>query len=343
MDFVKFPLILFIVALHCYTAVRIGNDCWWHLVYPFLTIGEIGVPSFFFISGYLYFFNVSDGNLQYKRKTKSRIKTLLIPYILWNTLMLLLDLALQSNPVTGAFFTGGNKPIAEYGFVDFLQCYLYQGEWNLGFATPILSPMWYVRNLMVFCLVAPAIYYALKYLKWALVLLFGIWWISTPGDAFTQSSLFFFCLGASVKINGIDILNISPKAKKIFLVLYCLLFLADYLVHTEIQCQYPLLVHRLNLIASIYAVLLVGERISRDFHWNNLMAGSSFFIYAMHYPVTMALRKATVRLLPTDNGLIAFALYIASIVIVTALCLFVYSSMKKICPTVLNVLTGSRN
>lgn len=343
MDFVKFPLIVFIVMLHCYTAVQIDNDVWWHCVYPFLSIGEIGVPSFFFISGFLYFYNVSDGNLQYRRKTKSRVKTLLIPYILWNTLIILLDFVLQSNPFTASFFTGGNKPIADYGLVDFLKCYIYQGEWNFSFATPILSPMWYVRNLMVLCLISPVVYYILKYFKWVAVLLLGIWWMTTSNIAFTQSSVFFFCLGACVKINDLDILKVSSKVKKIFFVFYFILFLADYLVHTEISCQYPLYIHRLNLIASIYAVLLVGEKISRCHQWTGMISGSSFFIFALHYPLTMALRKATVKFVQVDNGLLIFAIYLVTIFIVVGICLLVYSSMKKACPSFLNLLTGSRN
>lgn len=344
LDFVKFPLIVFIVTLHCYTAVRIDNGLWWHCAYPFLTIGEIGVPSFFFISGLLYFFNVEKGNLQYRRKTKSRVKTLLIPYIIWNTLMFLLYFLIQSNSTTASFINGGSKPIAEYSLTDFICGYLYQGDWALGSSTPYLSTMWYVRNLMALCLFAPVIYYVTKYLKWLWVLILCLWWMTWQGVAdYSPASIFFFCLGAHVKINNIDVLGVSSKVKKIFFILYSALFVTDYLVHTEISGQYPLYIHRINLIASIYAVLLVGEKISRNFQWNETIAGSTFFIYALHYPLTMALRKATVKFVQVDNGLLAFAIYIATIFIVVGVCLLVYRSMKKVCPSFLNLLTGSRN
>ena len=54
----RFPLILMIVLLHCYCAIDAhGHPMFFKLVYPFgLFLGETGVPAFFFISGFLFFF-----------------------------------------------------------------------------------------------------------------------------------------------------------------------------------------------------------------------------------------------------------------------------------------------
>ena len=47
-------------------------------------ISAIGVPVFFFISGYLYFNGESDFQKNtYLKKTKRRFNSLLLPYIIW--------------------------------------------------------------------------------------------------------------------------------------------------------------------------------------------------------------------------------------------------------------------
>lgn len=49
------------------------------------TITPAAVSIFFVISGYLYFANIKYFNKgTYAIKTKKRVKTLLIPYLLWN-------------------------------------------------------------------------------------------------------------------------------------------------------------------------------------------------------------------------------------------------------------------
>ena len=55
------------------------------ITYIISLVNKTGVPAFFFISGYLFFLSKKS----YGKKLKDRIHTLLIPYILWNLLLLL--------------------------------------------------------------------------------------------------------------------------------------------------------------------------------------------------------------------------------------------------------------
>ena len=60
------------------------------IIYLCKVICPIAVPSFFFISGYLFFKGLEDWNHQvWKRKMTKRIKTLLVPFILWKVLLML--------------------------------------------------------------------------------------------------------------------------------------------------------------------------------------------------------------------------------------------------------------
>ena len=85
-SWMRFPLIFMIVLLHCYCAIDAhGHHNFFQLVYPFgLLLGETGVPAFFFVSGFLFFYS----HKSYSDKLKSRVKSLLIPYVFWNAIIL---------------------------------------------------------------------------------------------------------------------------------------------------------------------------------------------------------------------------------------------------------------
>lgn len=91
---IRFPLIMCVVMLHCYCTVPLapGNhSLFFKSVYLFgLWLGEFGVPAFFFISCYLFYFS----NKTYQEKISSRVHTLLYPFLFWNSLFLVLYIGL---------------------------------------------------------------------------------------------------------------------------------------------------------------------------------------------------------------------------------------------------------
>lgn len=72
-------------------------------------ISHCAVPIFFLISGYLFFQGLHEWDTKtWKRKIRSRVKTLLIPYILWILFFILFILAqkvggivLHGKPISG--------------------------------------------------------------------------------------------------------------------------------------------------------------------------------------------------------------------------------------------------
>lgn len=53
-------------------------------------IGSVAVPTFFFISGYLFYVKLQDWDWDvFGQKIKKRIRTVLFPYLLWNILTVL--------------------------------------------------------------------------------------------------------------------------------------------------------------------------------------------------------------------------------------------------------------
>ena len=108
-DFLRFPLIMAVVLIHCdYPAntlcdVRDTAPVFFAIQQFFQHhIYTVAVPLFFFISGYLFFRNgIPDAN-GLRNKVTARVHTLLIPYLLWNTAGMLLFL-LKAGPLLGFF------------------------------------------------------------------------------------------------------------------------------------------------------------------------------------------------------------------------------------------------
>lgn len=85
----------------------------------------------------------------------------MIPYLFWNTFVLLLFLTAQSIPVTSDLFSGANTLIRNFNFSDFLSAY-----WNYNTSSyPIDYPFWFIRDLMAIVLLTPVVYWWVTRLK----------------------------------------------------------------------------------------------------------------------------------------------------------------------------------
>ena len=130
----RLPLIILVTYAHSYNEVAEGYsllESGWD-TYQVLklvvsqTLVKAAMPMFFFISGYLFFVNVEKWNWQtYQQKIKRRIKTLLIPYIIWNLLM-----AVMLRPFSPSIF-----------------------------CEPANMPLWFLRDLIVVSLLTPIYIY----------------------------------------------------------------------------------------------------------------------------------------------------------------------------------------
>ena len=108
----------------------------------------VAVPLFFIISGYAFFRNFTIK--KYPQKLKSRIRTLLIPYLIWNTIWMLFQFAVSYSPVS-QYFVGRAKLE-----LNVLNVFLSIFHWKAN------GPFWFIFNLMVFMIASPLIYYLMK-------------------------------------------------------------------------------------------------------------------------------------------------------------------------------------
>ena len=93
-SYLRFPLIVGVVFIHSnILVVKIQGEMIRFDNWPFVTFimnlfstvfADVCVPLFFFISGFLFFYNSDFTKETYLAKLKKRIKTLLVPYLIWN-------------------------------------------------------------------------------------------------------------------------------------------------------------------------------------------------------------------------------------------------------------------
>ena len=108
----------------------------------------VAVPGFFFLSGYLFFRNFSPD--QFGRKLKSRVFTLLIPFILWNLIYYLIEIALRNLPLTAGLFDGSEVPFTVKEILLAAVNYKYN---------PVF---WFMQFLIVYTALSPLVWLVMK-------------------------------------------------------------------------------------------------------------------------------------------------------------------------------------
>lgn len=334
----RFPLIFFIILLHCYSTVGLSGNhiIYFKAIYPFsLWLGETGVPGFFFISGFLFF----HSKKLYQQKISSRIQSLLIPYLLWNAILLGL--------YVGAYLVGfpqeiNGKNIADYTFLDYIRAFWDRGSYDGGNSVPILCPYWYIRNLMIMCVLSPIIYYTIRYLRELFIFVVAIWWLQTPHNAFISQTILFFCLGSYFSIFEKNPMTVFDHLKKVFVALFIVFAISDILIHTIYITPINLQIHRLALIFNIPILFLLADYCCRHGYTSLYLSNAAFIVFSVHYPIVVLMRKFCATKLGEMSDLIHIPLYFICAAIATFISLLIYTCIDRYFPKIKKVLTGNR-
>ena len=336
----RFPLIFLIIMLHSYSVQRLdGNhDIYFKVLYPFsLWLGETGVPGFFFISGYLFYLSKKS----YKQKLRDRFYTLIVPYLLWNLLLLFIYLAVYALGYPLVIF---KTNIADYSWMDYIRVFWDRGEFDGGNSAPLLCPLWYIRNLLIMSVLSPILYYIIKYARELFLIIVATWWMMTNNNAFTQQTILFFCLGGYFSIFDINPLKIVVEKKSLFLVLACIFAIADIFVHVVVGTRFNLIIHRTALLLNIPVLLLLADYITRcnPQKFTKLLSQAAFIVFCIHYPIVLGLRKICVIAFANATDAIHIPLYFLCVVLTTFLSLGFYLALDKCFPKIKSILSGYR-
>lgn len=256
----RLPLIILVTYAHSYGGVTEGYSILgsgWD-TYEVLkivvsqTLVKVAMPAFFVMSGYLFFANVTKWNtLTYWHKIKRRIKSLLIPYIIWNLLM-----AVKMHTYNLSIF------------------------WK-----PANMPLWFLRDLIIVSLLTPIIYIGVKKLGWWIIVtllpiyMTGIWAIQPDLNPY---AICFFTLGALLSIEKMDIMETFMRFEKPSYLLAFVFAIAMVLTYQSYTYLFTMLCFR---IAGMVAVFCLAYRIlsKTNHHIPQIACHASYFIYLAHY------------------------------------------------------------
>jgi succinoglycan biosynthesis protein ExoH len=307
----------------------------WLRVFLGESLFRIGVPCLSAISGYLLFVRGME-SFNYAKTLRSKAKTVLLPFLLWNCGLLVLVLCIQMFGMGVGYFhdllTASPRELLTYAFAveDF----------------PVNVPLYFLRDLMVCILLSPLLAMLVRRIPMTtLVVLFAIAIIPDIPVAIVlkKSILFSFTLGIYVAVNKVD-----PKAFDRFagagtasvLAAAGLLSVALYQNGPEYPWVLGLLLNALSILGAggfwLLSALAIRSVAGRK------MAGTgslSFWIFCGHYPLLVVMWMVWNRIAdPSLYPVFYVGAGIASFVI-----LVVSNQMvSRFMPGTYQVLTGSR-
>ena len=359
LDLLRFPLAVVVLMVHIFSSNGItfqGRRFTFdeypvfmelnHFIDAFLR--DQSVPVYYFISGYVFFLGIEMTRSTYVRKLKNRVRSLFIPYMVWNTLSLLLLISTLLSSFSQYTLYSSSLHIS---LPNILSCYWsYRGDLagiTLNTYHPVNGPLWFVRNLMVLVLCTPLLYVLVKKLKLMIVFLFGvIWFLSglSEADHYNLSvSLFFFAWGAYMSIFKKDMLTIFGRYFKssVFLYLGCgFLYMA--------ACHYfpsamPF-IKQLNIVMGLLfaynvSAWLLRKKICRV---SPFLASASFFIYVSHALIVGKILKLVFVTIRPASEVGLFCTYFFTIGFSVALLLGTFYLLRRYTPRLLKVIAGQR-
>jgi len=297
------------------------------------SITQFAVPMFFMLSGLSFFKEYN--NKKYIKKIKSRIYTLIIPYLLWNTVWLLWELFCSYSFLSKFSATGEPYPLT---LVSILKGIFFYG---------CNMPFWFIFDIIVFSLAAPLLFLIIrnKYIGIAsvaclsVVSLFGI---HIPiGLFYYPMSVVFYLTGAIIGYHFFDFA--SKKSSKptqitsvVVLSAYILaknivpreLHISNYFIETIV---YTIAAYALWNIVDIFIERIKPRAIYRR----------SFAIYAMHLNVAIIILKI-LSVCTAQNEWLEIPKFIIMAVSTVVIINYVCAFLEKLFPRIYALFMGNR-
>lgn len=344
-DFLRFPMIVGIVLLHAFLESIKGLGIpdngvpVYHSLSFFISrvLVYVAVPLFFFISGYLFFYRTTFSLAAYKKKLKTRVSTLLVPYFFWNVVVLAGHWAM--NLLSPAQLTSGAyKLVHDYKLCDYLLCF-----WNINGAMPVNGVLWFIRDLMIMVVCAPLVYWGLRCFRWyMLVILGGIWMTGTTWEIPQMSAVFFFSLGSWFSINGRNFVADFKCFYPWGTVLYLIYGVATIGIRGTEGFIY---ISNAGILMGIVAVVALTTCFVKNGKWHAsaFLTGSCFLVYAFHQLPLNVLDRIFFRWVHPAEDWQFVLIYLAGPVVIIVIDLLLYALLKRLFPRFTAVITGGRS
>lgn len=322
----------------------------------------IAVPLFFTISGYLFFQKLESWSLPiWKGKIRSREKTLLIPYLIFNAICAASMLCISLKEGSGWSLAGaydGRIPFIGWLWNGVSYCQGWK-NWlgmDMQLYYPLDVPLWFVRDLMVMLAISPVIHWIIRKRGKLYLGIIGIaYWLGifccSPG--FSTNALFFFSLGAFAAIHAIDPVEWSHKHIKWILPIFlCLWIIASLIVLPGDAQPFENLMFTFGIPVCFWIgsadMKHKAEQSETQKPVYSFLTGACFFVYCIHmvnfgnWNLLSWVGKVGQKIFNMDHPAVAAVAYLAEIGLIIAAGIMVYQLLKRFLPRVSRILTGGR-
>ena len=289
-------------------------------------IGQMAVPGFFMISGYLFYRNCTRD--QVVRKLKSRVRSVLVPYIVWNFLYYLGYVIGSRLPWVAQVVGKGMIRFSLQGAVDAIIHYTY----NYVF--------WYLFQLLLLILLAPVLYPVLHNV-WSRGLLFLALWIVVARDLrlpyVNGDALIYYCTGAVLSMERAWREQAERREHPWYwgTLAACGAF-GLYRLGLAMAWSPCFVLCRLLGVAGMWMLVPAGRLPAAKPYMEY-----NFFLYATHFAQVRFLNKAGARFL-AGSPAAALGLYLAMPVLVLGITCAIGRQLKSRAPQVWGMLNGGR-
>lgn len=335
-------LILLVLYIHSFYLEAVGSK-YASFVQLFLGGGglaNIAVPMFFVFSGFLFFLGVKEVK-ECIPKIRKRVRSLMIPYLIWNVVFVLWYIMLQNLPGISSMVNS-----------DILAEITYGNLWNnfyTVFVSPIAFHLWFIRDLMIMVMLSPLIYLGVKKTRWygAALMLMLHPWLLMLSKTFNQFGIAYFILGGTIALCS----DLNRMSKKISFPVFAI-SLSVWLLHALLQVleiKVPFLYWGvISVLAGIISVWKLYDIFASRPKMESVVAhikpilGYSFFVYLFHEPVFNIIKKIGVKVLGGVGDGALIILFLINPLIMYAVAVMVAKLMQRFAPRVYGVLVGGR-
>ena len=307
------------------------------------------IPMLFIISGYLF---AMHDYKPYKQVVGKRVRTLLLPYVIWSAFGLLLTYALEMIPLTKQYIiSSGLMTIDEHrNLLHDYKWYEWIGRWLM---VPVPYQLWFIRVLLVYNIIYPGLRWCVERIPKIYFPFVALLWLGTFGLFFVEGEgLLFFSLGILLQKKNFDL---EHPPKWLSPVIWGFVFVSLAAVKTWLAFKgFAIMGERVySLLALLHKVVVFSGLVSVWYgcdalvnwcmqrKWFVWLSAFSFFIYAFHVPlVTYAIDVVFSFTHQWPHyRLLTFVLLPLTII---GLSILVGAVIRKLLPKLYAVLTGGR-